>query len=257
MSGESAPSKAGPLRNDKGQLIIPLRERHQTPPTLQNIREGMLIVFYTNPPENQWTNEANWLRDYLMLLLGEDAGKRRRRLEAALDAVDYDANAMQALRYFVRERFGDWNPDALTVVHDWLVAERGWNAESAWDISAIELLSLLRAKEGAKEEMATAKELEPLWKPVFGEYRRFKKALDKSPGVRHRQDGQRHMVNILDFHRWLRVVKKTTASSGFDPSNIGTWPEDLMDALAAEFNGHKNIKNELRQEKEKQRKNTE
>jgi hypothetical protein len=128
------------------QLVIPVSERHQQPPTLRNIREGLLIVFCMNPPACEWTDEAKWLTHYLQCLAGEGAGQRRQRFQAALDSVDYDPNLIQAIRHYVRQRFGEWDPGTLTATHDWLVAEHGLTVETAWDITAPELLSRLRGE---------------------------------------------------------------------------------------------------------------
>ncbi len=130
--------------NERGQLVIDDRNRPRQVPTLQNIREGLLTVFYTNPPECQWTDEARWLQDYLMLPAGEDAGARRERLVAALDSVAYDPTLMQTIRHYVREQFGEWEPGTLTAVHDWLVASHGFTAKTAWEVKAPELLNLLK-----------------------------------------------------------------------------------------------------------------
>jgi hypothetical protein len=130
--------------NDRGQLVVEDRDRPRQVPTLRNIREGLLLAFYVNPPTSQWTNEARWLQEYLLLPLGEDAGARRKRLQAALDSMDCDPTLIQTIQHYVRERFsGEWTPGTLTAVHRWLVAEHSLTPEEAWEVTAPKLLALL------------------------------------------------------------------------------------------------------------------
>ncbi|HEY7314799.1 MAG TPA: hypothetical protein VH643_35960 [Gemmataceae bacterium] len=85
--------------NDKGQLVIDDRDRPRQTPTLQNIREGLLLAVYINPPKSQWSSEAEALRMLLMWPDGEDVVARRRRYQAALESVNYDPTLMQTIRH--------------------------------------------------------------------------------------------------------------------------------------------------------------
>jgi hypothetical protein len=96
--------------------------------------------------------------------------------------------------------------------------------------------------------------LKGLWQPVFCSYKRLVAALEKSGIVSQHKQGRRRKVHVAQFARWITAMK-SIVTRGFDPNDRGTWTEEMWSRIASEFDGHKNIMAEIREEKK--RRNTE